>query len=615
MAEDKVKVSIDGDSSGFNKAADQAQSKIGKLLSSVGGLKTVMVGAFTAIGVAVGSLIKGSIQSAAALQDTRVQFEVLTGSVEQANIALQQLQTFSASTPFQFEDVANAGRILLSFGFAADDLTNKLQKIGDVAAASGSELKEIALIYGQVSAAGKLTGERLLQLQERGINIGPALAKSLGVGEKAVRDLVSKGKVDFEVFEKAFASLSEEGGFAFSGLDKQSKTLNGSISTMKDNWEIVSQNLGSLFLPVAVKTVEALTAIAQAVNSLISAESAQDIAGGLVDQISLRQENIKALEEEMAASKEGSFARKVAASSIELERKEIAKLNEELDNIAKSQLKVKKEDTPEQAAAAKARLEAEKTYQMQRANLIDTFKKQRNESDAKSDEERLQILLDNQQIEKDLKDIARADELAAQEQFDQAGLALREIAVNGEIGLLNKKVAAKKKADSDEKMSEEQRRAVYQSSYAQISTLQQSSNKAFIAVGKAAALANILISTNVGAAKALELGPIVGPPLAAAIYAAGAVNAANVAGVKGFADGGVIGGISGATAGKDNQMATVRTGEMILNAEQQEGLFNAISTGQLGGGSDIRISFDAGRFADAFEAEIVKRRKLGVSKI
>ena len=615
MAEDKVKVSIDGDSSGFNKAADQAQSKIGKLLSSVGGLKTVMVGAFTAIGVAVGSLIKGSIQSAAALQDTRVQFEVLTGSVEQANIALQQLQTFSASTPFQFEDVANAGRILLSFGFAADDLTNKLQKIGDVAAASGSELKEIALIYGQVSAAGKLTGERLLQLQERGINIGPALAKSLGVGEKAVRDLVSKGKVDFEVFEKAFASLSEEGGFAFSGLDKQSKTLNGSISTMKDNWEIVSQNLGSLFLPVAVKTVEALTAIAQAVNSLISAESAQDIAGGLVDQISLRQENIKALEKEMAASKEGSFARKIAASSIELERKEIVKLNEELDKIAKSQLKVKKEDTPEQAAAKKAQLESERAFQLEKGNLIDSFAQQRTINEQTSEEERLAIMLQNQETEKALKEVARADELAAKGQFEEASAVITELAEQRKIEALRKSVDASQKAAALKKQAAESELATYQSTFAQISTLQQSSNKAFIAIGKAAALANIIISTNVGAAKALELGPIVGPPLAAAIYAAGAVNAANVAGVKGFADGGVIGGISGATAGKDNQMATVRTGEMILNAEQQEGLFNAISTGQLGGGSDIRISFDAGRFADAFEAEIVKRRKLGVSKI
>jgi len=46
----------------------------------------------------------------------------------------------------------------------------------------------------------------LLQLQERAIPIGPALAKTLGIAEERVREFVSKGLVDFETLRKAFES-------------------------------------------------------------------------------------------------------------------------------------------------------------------------------------------------------------------------------------------------------------------------------------------------------------------------------------------------------------------------------------------------------------------------
>ena len=68
------------------------------------------------------------------------------------------------------------------------------------------------MIYGQVAAAGKLTGERLLQFQERAIPLGPAIAKTMGVAESSVKKMVSDGKVQFADFERAFNSMSETGG-------------------------------------------------------------------------------------------------------------------------------------------------------------------------------------------------------------------------------------------------------------------------------------------------------------------------------------------------------------------------------------------------------------------
>jgi len=213
--------------------------------------------AFAGFGAAIG----GAIAQAAKFEDIGVQFEVLTGNVEVANGALKELQDFSAGTPFQFASIANAGKQLLGFGFEVDELNTKLTEIGNVAAASGKSIDEISLIFGQVAAAGKLTGERLLQFQERAIPIGPAIAKTLGVAETAVKDLVTKGVVDFATFEKAFASLSEEGGFAFEGLIKLSKTFNGALSTLGDVFALLGDKIGQFFLPTAKQVIIVLTNI------------------------------------------------------------------------------------------------------------------------------------------------------------------------------------------------------------------------------------------------------------------------------------------------------------------------------------------------------------------
>jgi len=210
--------------------------------------------AFTALGAAV----TGAVMAASKFEDVGVQFEILTGSVDRATSALSQLKEFSARTPFQFPDIAQAGKQLLGFGFQVEQLTPMLQNIGDVAAASGRPIQEMSLIFGQVAAAGKLTGERLLQFQERAIPIGPALAKTLGVAETSIRELVATGKVDFPIFQEAFQSMSNQGGFAFGGLARLSETLSGKISTLKDNFTLTAAKIGDKFLPVVKLVVSSM---------------------------------------------------------------------------------------------------------------------------------------------------------------------------------------------------------------------------------------------------------------------------------------------------------------------------------------------------------------------
>lgn len=124
------------------------------------------------------------------------------------------------------------------------------------------------------------------------------------------------------------------------------------------------------------------------------------------------------------------------------------------------------------------------------------------------------------------------------------------------------------------------------------------SKEAFI-IQKAGAIAQAFIATQLGAAQALALGPIVGPPLAAKMELLGAINIAAITAtaIKGFAAGGIIGGDSGASMGEDDTMIKARNGEMVLNADQQKKLFSMISYG--GGGGDIVVQVDGREIARA----------------
>lgn len=259
---DPIKIPVEADDTKFKKTF----KSVGKSIERVERKAKDLEDSFDKLGKISGAALAGigagialAVREASKFERIETQFRVLTGNAQDARKAIQDLQKFSAGTPFQFDEIANAGKQLLGFGFAADELEDKLRAIGDVSAAVGQPIGEIGLIFGQVKSAARLTGERLLQLQERAVPIGDALAKVLDKPKESIRELVSQGQVDFETFEKAFRSLSEEGGLAFEAIERQSQTLGGQISTLKDNISLTANEFGKIFLPQIKAVTSALT--------------------------------------------------------------------------------------------------------------------------------------------------------------------------------------------------------------------------------------------------------------------------------------------------------------------------------------------------------------------
>lgn len=105
----------------------------------------------------------------------------------------------------------------------------------------------------------------------------------------------------------------------------------------------------------------------------------------------------------------------------------------------------------------------------------------------------------------------------------------------------------------------------------------------------AQAIANIALGYAQATAQAGKLGPWGWAAFAAAGLAQMLAMVSQIKSVTGgYADGGIIGGTS---YKGDKLLARVNSGEMVLNKRQQSNLFNAISSGNIGGGTVSTLEF------------------------
>jgi tape measure domain-containing protein len=227
---------------GLGKGGAIALQK-GFALSGVA-LKAGIGGALAGGAAAIGIGVK-AINSAADFEQTKVAFTTLIGDAAKAEDTLAKLRVLGAQTPFEFPELADAGRKLIAFGESADTVPETLRRIGDISAGIQAPVNEIAELYGKARVQGRLFAEDINQLTGRGIPIIQELAKQFGVSDSEVKKLVESGKVGFPAIEQAFISLTSQGG-RFSGMmEAQSKTTSGLFSTLKDTLNEVLLTLGT----------------------------------------------------------------------------------------------------------------------------------------------------------------------------------------------------------------------------------------------------------------------------------------------------------------------------------------------------------------------------------
>lgn len=178
-------------------------------------------------------------------QQFEIAFETMLGSGQEAKTMISDLANLAATTPFSMKGVVDGAKQLLAYGFAANEITETMRRLGDVSAGLGLNLQDLTWLYGTTMVQGRLFTRDLMQFTGRGIPLTEELAKQFGVTKDKVSELVTAGKVGFPEVKKAIESLTNEGG-KFGGLmEKQSHSITGQISNIKDTIEMAINDLGT----------------------------------------------------------------------------------------------------------------------------------------------------------------------------------------------------------------------------------------------------------------------------------------------------------------------------------------------------------------------------------
>ena len=236
--------------------ARRAEPAVSKLGGAIRGLVTA---------AAVLGTAKFVIGKTAELETQTRSLQVLTGELAKAEQIIGRLQKFAAVTPFTSSELIETSKRLAAFGVDTEKLVETTKRLADVSGATGAALDGVATAYGQIVAKGRLQGEELLQLQERGIGIQEELQKMYGLTGEEFRKALEKGKISAAAVELAIKRLTAAGGKYADGAISQSDTLAGKFSTLQDGIENLARTIGSVLSP-AIKFV--LDQAIQAINMI-----------------------------------------------------------------------------------------------------------------------------------------------------------------------------------------------------------------------------------------------------------------------------------------------------------------------------------------------------------
>ena len=219
------------------------------------------------------SFISQMVAVRSQFQQLEISFGTMLKSKEKANELMAQLTDLAAKTPFGLEEVSEGAKKLLAFQIPAQEVTETLRRMGDVASGLGVPMGQLIHVYGQVKAQGKLMTNDLYQFMNAGIPIIAELSKVVGKSETEIKDMVSAGKIGFTEIQAVIKNMTNEGGLFYNLMAEQSKSLGGQISNLRDNFDQMLNEIGKSsegIVSGAIKGVSFLVENYETIGKLIA---------------------------------------------------------------------------------------------------------------------------------------------------------------------------------------------------------------------------------------------------------------------------------------------------------------------------------------------------------
>ena len=483
-------------------ARDKTKRAVGTAKKSLGGLKSFALAAGAALAtIGAGRAITNLVNVGKSIESLQIRFKLLFGSAEEGAKAFDTLTSFASKVPFSLEDIAAASGNLA------------------VVAKDAKQLQDILEITG--------TG---LDFQTTASQIQRAFAGGIASAdifrEKGVRDMLgfsAGAKVSVEETREAFNRVFAGNGEFAKTTEELANTLEGTLSMINDKFFNFKRAINEAFFEELKSQFGDLNEFLDANEEAILGFG-RDIGTGLATALKETVESVQVITSgldllarvvETADAKTSGFTSTILQAADPLHGiKELLKLfaqeNENLSTTLDNLL---------------PRAEVYTDQIMRLAEGYGVLSTKIEEETSPAIQELSQDVLDLQEALMPLGNAFDTAFATADQKLEESEANRKRILENATKNFKD----AKFKEIDFQKMSQKEAQQLTRAGFRQ--SLQEGAkhNKALFRINQAMNIAEAIMNTATGVTSALKLGPIIGPPLALAIGAMGAVQVATIA--------------------------------------------------------------------------------------
>ncbi len=246
------------DNTGMYKDAEETKRIVGGITEQVRRAGMVIGAVFGAQTLA--SFGREIIKVRGEMQMLESSFEVLLRG-RGVKAFLDEIKAFAVESPLSLTGVSQAAQTLLSFNVEADKTIPIIKQIGDISMGNEDRFKSLTLAFAQMSSAGKLMGQDLLQMINAGFNPLQEISEKTGKSISVLRKEMETGAISSEMVADAFRSATAEGGKFYGMTQKQADGIKGLQNQIEGAAQEMFNDLGKMsegFITGAYKATRSL---------------------------------------------------------------------------------------------------------------------------------------------------------------------------------------------------------------------------------------------------------------------------------------------------------------------------------------------------------------------
>lgn len=243
------------------KASKEVGNSATSAISSIKGMAAAYVSVQT---------ISKSINLASQVEDATIAFEVLTGSAKDGALVFEQIRKFAAESPITFSGATEAAKTMMAFGVAAQDVQKNLQMLSDVTGGNNERFKMLSLSFSQMSAAGRLMGQDLLQMINGGFNPLQQISKTTGESLIELKKRMEDGGISADEVRRAFQDATAEGGMFHGMTERLSETVSGKMNIALSDMQQKLAEVGEAMGPLIMQLLDAFSRMKPLLDAIVN---------------------------------------------------------------------------------------------------------------------------------------------------------------------------------------------------------------------------------------------------------------------------------------------------------------------------------------------------------